>query len=120
MKRLLPLVLALTILTDNAKAQDSTDEKFQHLVKTSGYAAAFGTALGVAALSFQESPSKHLKFVAVGASLGFIGGSILGTYIIFSPVFSQTSHSEDFNSLRDDGYDFKLAGLQGEFVIARF
>lgn len=66
----------------------SSEERFQDLFSTAAYACAFGATLGVAALAFQPEPEKHLKFVAIGASLGFIGGSLLGSYVVFSPVFA--------------------------------
>lgn len=83
MKRLI-LVIAMLIST-TSQAQ-STEERFQDVFITAGYATAFGAALGAASLSFFDSPEKHLQFVAIGASLGFIGGSVLGTYIVFSPL----------------------------------
>jgi hypothetical protein len=65
----------------------STQERFQDLFVTAGYGTAFGAAMGAALLSFQSEPDQNLRYVAVGASLGFIGGSILGSYVVFSPVF---------------------------------
>lgn len=81
------LALATVMGSVTAKAQ-SSEERFQDLFSTAGYACAFGATLGAAALAFQPQPEKHLKFIAVGASLGFIGGSLLGSYIVFSPVFA--------------------------------
>lgn len=72
-----------------AQAQ-STEERFQDLFVTAGYATAFGAAVGVALLAWQDDPSANLKMVAVGASLGFLGGSVVGSYIIFSPMLTDT------------------------------
>ncbi len=66
----------------------ATEERFHDLFVTAGYATAFGAALGAAFLSFTPDPASELRYVAVGASLGFIGGSVLGSYIIFSPMIS--------------------------------
>lgn len=68
----------------------STEERFHDLFTTAGYATAFGAALGAAALSFKDRPESHLRYVAVGASLGFIGGSLIGSYVIFSPMVAMT------------------------------
>lgn len=65
----------------------STEEQFQDLFVTAGYSTAFGAALGLALLSFSSDPSSELSTIAVGASLGFIGGSLLGTYMILAPSF---------------------------------
>lgn len=77
----------VSITSGTAQAQ-STEERFQDLFVTAGYCAAFGAALGTAMLAFTENPSENLRYVATGASLGFIGGSIFGTYIIFTPGFT--------------------------------
>lgn len=74
----------VSLFPGSAQAEN-TEQKFQDLFITAGYATAFGAALGAAALSFNGNPERHLRYVAVGASLGFIGGSLLGSYIIFAP-----------------------------------
>lgn len=81
------LVLWAALASPQALAQ-STEERFQDLFKTAGYTTAFGAALGAAMLAFTPNPASQLRYVAVGASLGFIGGSVFGTYIIFSPLLS--------------------------------
>ena len=132
------LILTLTISvlcgSKNAAAQ-STEERFQDLFTTAGYATAFGAALGAAALSFKRYPESHLRYVAVGASMGFIGGSILGSYIIFSPMFSSASSAKTdilspaFASHQKGTLLIKpqfntdkktLTGIAGEMVLARF
>lgn len=84
--------------TQAAQAQ-TVEERFQDLFVTAGYATAFGAAIGTAFLAFHEDPSAHLRYVAVGASLGFLGGSVLGSYIIFSPMISTDDSSASQNSL---------------------
>lgn len=78
--------LFLTTLIPTQLKAEPTEQRFQDLFITAGYATAFGAALGAAALSFSGNPERHLRYVAVGASLGFIGGSLLGSYIIFAPT----------------------------------
>jgi hypothetical protein len=91
---LLALLSWALMKAPNARAE-STEERFHDLFITAGYATAFGAALGAAALSFSSAPEQNLKFVAVGASLGFFGGSALGTYLIFSPMFTDTAAPND-------------------------
>lgn len=82
------LILAMLMkfgISSPANAQ-SSDERFHDLFVTTGYTTALGAALGAAALTFKTHPENHLRFVAVGASLGFIGGTAVGSYMIFSPV----------------------------------
>lgn len=70
----------------------STEEHFHDLFITAGYSTAFGAALGAACIGLSEYPSENLKYIAMGASFGFITGSFLGTYIIFSPMVSFGKH----------------------------
>lgn len=81
------MLIAMAIKPSQALAQ-STEERFHDLFVTAGYSTAFGAALGAAFLSFTEQPSSKLRYVAVGASLGFIGGSLFGSYVVFSPIFA--------------------------------
>jgi hypothetical protein len=97
----LPLLFAMaitTLPTESAQAQN-VEERFQDLFVTAGYATAFGAAIGTAFLAFHEDPSRHLRYVAMGASLGFLGGSILGSYVIFSPMVSENGNDAASNSL---------------------
>ena len=66
----------------------TTEEHFHDLFITAGYSTAFGAALGAAFIGLSEYPEENLKYIAMGASFGFITGSFLGTYIIFSPILS--------------------------------
>ncbi|MCX6129607.1 MAG: hypothetical protein NTX25_11150 [Proteobacteria bacterium] len=112
----------------------TTEEKFQDLFVTAGYATAFGAAFGAALLSFQAKPEQNLRFIAIGASAGFICGSLMGSYIVFSPVFVGGSDKDrqqnplqasNRTGLRivpgfdtDNGY--KLSRLEGQWTFLRF
>lgn len=122
----------LTVNAGSAQAQ-STEERFQDLFVTAGYCAAFGAALGTASLAFHDNPSDNLRYVAMGASLGFIGGSVLGTYIIFSPGLSDTgepnTNSLAMSSVPGRGvvvhpvYDQKthqITSIESGFTFAQF
>lgn len=93
--------LALFLINSKVQAQ-TAEERFQDLFITAGYATAFGAALGAASLAFYEQPEIHLQHIAVGASLGFIGGSVLGGYLIFSPIIGDNNESTT-PSLVDSG-----------------
>ena len=94
-----PLALAAALLTTNAAYAQSTEEKFQDLFVTAGYCTAFGAAVGTAILAWTEDPTANLRYVAMGASLGFLGGSVLGSYIIFSPGLTDNSRQATTSSL---------------------
>lgn len=87
---LIGLIFSLLPLSLNAQVI-STEERFQDLFLSAGYGTAYGAAFGAALLSFQKQPQENLKFVAIGASVGFLTGSLLGSYIILSPSFSDSS-----------------------------
>jgi hypothetical protein len=93
------LLLGLSTLATPASAySQSTEERFQDLFITAGYSTAFGAAMGAALLAFANDPASRLSYVAMGASLGFIGGSLLGTYMIFSPLVVENSHPSSVQS----------------------
>ena len=84
---------ALVGITQRVFGQEtkiSTEDQFHELFITAGYSTAFGAALGAAVLGLQSDPSGKLGYIAVGASLGFIVGSFLGSYIVLAPSFSET------------------------------
>lgn len=117
---LLPLSLSAQVV--------STQERFQDLFTTAGYGTAFGAALGAAILPFQNNPEKNLRLVAIGASVGFIGGSLLGSYIVFTPGFT----GGDGFSLKHQGVgtlaigplldkeNLSMKGIQSIIPIASF
>ncbi len=138
MKSIVPFtalaVLAWSIASSPARAQMvSTEERFQDLFVTAGYGTAFGAAFGAALLSFQPKPDQNLRFIAIGASVGFIGGSLLGSYVIFSPVFTGQTGDKQKNTLMsadkpgirivpdlDPSRGFRLTSLEGQWTMLRF
>lgn len=138
--RALTLILSLGlygILTPAAQAQN-VEERFQDLFVTAGYTTAFGAALGTAALFLNPNidPAANLRFIAMGASLGFIGGSILGGYVIFAPLVTAdpvvvpgSGNLATASPLPERGfvvrptYDTRthtVASLEGGMTLARF
>jgi hypothetical protein len=85
LKRLIG-ILSICSLFPHLASAESTEERFHDIFITAGYATAIGAGLGAASLSFYKHPEEKLKHVAIGASLGFIGGTILGSYIVLAPV----------------------------------
>ena len=118
-----------------AAAEPNMEERFQDLFITAGYCTAFGAAFGTAMLAWTSEPAENLKYVAVGASMGFIGGSILGTYVVFSPLIVDSSrpttdsrpdllasHKSAGISLQPiwDGSKRALTGVAGSVTLATF
>ncbi len=98
----------------------STEEKFQDLFVSAGYGTVYGAALGAALLSFQTKPENNLKLVALGASIGFISGSLLGSYIIISPVL-ETENIESVRSNRLAQSNFtEITGIKGSITLFSF
>lgn len=69
----------------------TTEERFHDLFVTAGYTTAFGAAFGAAILGLRKDSALDLQYIYAGASLGFIGGTLFGSYIIFSPVLTADS-----------------------------
>lgn len=127
-------VLAWSAAPSPARAQMvSTEERFQDLFVSAGYGTAFGAAFGAALLSFQPKPDQNLRFVAIGASVGFIGGSLLGSYVIFTPVFTSDETERQKNNLQaseregvrivpdfDPSRGFRMTSVQGQWTMLKF
>ncbi|MES2746542.1 MAG: hypothetical protein V4655_14005 [Bdellovibrionota bacterium] len=135
MKRALLLsALSLsTFVSGTSHAQMiTTEERFQDLFVTAGYGAAFGAAFGAALLSFQPKPEKNLKYVAIGASVGFITGSLMGTYMIFTPVVANFDDAQTYALDSSEKADLRIspifdpskgnqfAGVTGQWTMLRF
>ena len=131
-KTLGALALSLALAYSGTVQAQSTEERFHDLFITAGYSTAFGAALGAAFLSFTADPASKLRYVAVGASIGFIGGSAFGSYIVFSPMFVENSETTPDMLLSDNRradfsirptYDTdakSISGLAGSWRIAEF
>ncbi len=93
--KVLTLVLTFIITPwQHALAEPSaTEERFQDLFITAGYSTALGAGFGTALLAFTPNPSENLRYIAIGASIGFISGTALGTYLIFSPIVASSNYS---------------------------
>ena len=124
-----PFTLALAGLlnlapADPALAQMSkTQEKFQDLFATAGYGTAFGAAMGAATLPFQKHPERKLRSVAVGASIGFIAGSIVGGYMIFGQPSYAQQHSPAASKFVIQPImspNLKIEGIEGFMTLAEF
>lgn len=94
LKPFLFATLLLTCFPSKGYSKVATEEQFHELFITAGYSTAFGAALGAAFLGLANNPSGKLHYVAVGASLGFIGGSLIGSYLLISPILGSNSPSE--------------------------
>lgn len=93
-KNLSLFAAVIALAAPQARAASSTEEKFQDLFVTAGYCTGYGAAVGAAILALQENPQEKLQYIAMGASLGFLGGTVLGSYIVFSPGFTDNAHGD--------------------------
>lgn len=104
------LFLLVYLVPQHAAASELTispEERFQDLFVTAGYSTAFGAALGAAFIGLSPKPAGKLRYLAMGASLGFIAGSVLGTYFVFAPAFAG-SDERYISELSDDPYTLSL------------
>ncbi len=74
-------------ISTQVRADSEIESNFKDMFVTAGYSAAAGAAVGAALLTFQEEPLRHLKFMSVGASLGFLGGMSVGSWMVIAPIF---------------------------------
>lgn len=130
-----------TNLTVFAQARATTTESaFKDVFLTAGYSAVLGAGIGAALLGLSEKPSGKLRYIAIGASIGFLSGTFLGTcFVIYPTVSSGSSSRLTLNSeykdqqeggkakpydlvLRPvlDGQSGKIKTLEADWLIARF
>ena len=132
--RVIILICGLQLSQPLMAGSSSLEEKFQDIFVTAGYSTAMGAAIGAALLSFQENPSSHLRYVAIGASVGFIGGSALGTFFAVSPSVRFTNDSQPqaivaiprhkerqvIRSPVIDAHSLQVSAVQTGLVLGRF
>lgn len=111
---LLSSCLSAPLAQADTQTKYATEQRFQELFITAGYSTAFGAALGAAALGLSEQPREKLQYVAMGASVGFILGSAIGTYVIITPMFSY--ESPRYGAVSPP----KLTSVQAQWLLAEF
>ena len=89
--------------TNSSTSGFGSEDTFREVFYTAGYSAAFGAALGAALLPFFPSPSlSSLRYVAGGASIGFI----LGSGFAFSQIAQRGQGVQQNDSSEEDyGYE---------------
>ena len=101
------LVSFFLSLTTTAKAEVGVDpHKMHDLIVIAGYSTALGAAVGAAMLAFTEKPSKNFSYLYRGAAIGFLGGAVIGSYVVFSPLlmpepYAPTNAAEHLNYIPD-------------------
>ena len=96
-----------------------TSNRFQHVFTTAAYSAALGGAIGTAVLAFTPKPAENLKFVAIGASVGFLSGILLGGYLAFVPSFKKKPAGAALSYNSSLGGQIRTNTLTVEAIIDR-
>jgi hypothetical protein len=85
------LVFFVVLQPSAVQADSELEGKFQDMFVTAGYSAAAGATIGAALLTFQDSPMKKLNFISIGASVGFLSGTAIGSWIALAPIFVENN-----------------------------
>lgn len=134
---ILALTAAISLNPSRAVAASMTlEQKYQDVFVSAGYATALGAGVGAALLAFKEDPTDHLRYVAIGASVGFFAGTAFGTYMVVAPSFSDETSPRDNQTPNyaaggaQEGQvivqpvvstkDWTLSGVEAGMVVARF
>lgn len=94
------IILSLLLHSQAFAQNQHAEDTFREVFVTAGLSAAFGAAAGAALLPFfPESPMDNLRFVAGGASLGFLGGSVFAFYNLsqrgtYTPAYPARQNDE--------------------------
>ena len=81
------VLLSIGLMCAVSGRAESSDERFRSLLVTTGYSTLIGTMFGAAILPFTDRPMDNLRYIAQGAAIGFLGGALIGSVLIFSPLF---------------------------------
>lgn len=92
-------VFALAGLLSVESRAETTDERFRDLLLTAGYSTAIGAALGTALLTFTDKPSENLGYIARGAAIGFLAGALVGSVLVFTPLFVEEPFYSDSTAI---------------------
>ena len=77
------LVLFLSFPVYGIDEDSKMNSNFEKVFTVAGYTTLIGAGVGTAALVFSDNPSENARYVAVGASVGFVAGCLLGATLWF-------------------------------------
>lgn len=92
-----------------------TADRFHQIFTTAAYSTALGGAIGTAALVFTPKPAENLRFIAFGASIGFLSGILLGGYLAFVPSFGAKSKASYGGRGGNVAFDPDITTIQTHF-----
>ena len=75
-------------------------ERLRDLLMISAYSTAIGAAFGTALLAFTENPGNNLHYVSRGAAIGFLSGAVVGSFLVFSPLFIEEPWSHNSSPMQ--------------------
>lgn len=144
MRHVFNLLISLfifTSLTAFAQARaTSTESAFKDVFLTAGYSTILGAGIGAAVLGLSEKPAGKLRYVAIGASIGFLTGTFLGTCFAIYPTVSSGPSSRVGLQIEDqrlqenekgmpvdlalrptfDGKNGTIRSIEADWLIAKF
>lgn len=118
---LIALIVATNVTyTPNAYGDVATEEKFETVFTSAGYSAALGAGIGLALLAFSADPKEKLHYVTSGAAVGFLGGTVLGGYMVLVPDSGSPIDRIDPNKKATDTGAVLPRGLRLDWTVAQF
>lgn len=103
-----------------AHAGVDTDEKFETVFTSAGYSTALGAGIGAALLAFTANPKEKFHYITTGASVGFLGGTALGGYLV---LVVDSGHGRDRLDPRQKAVGLTPRGQNGlrlDWTLAQF
>lgn len=103
-----------------AHASVDTDEKFETVFTSAGYSTALGAGIGAALLAFTANPKEKFHYITTGASVGFLGGTALGGYLV---LVVDSGHGRDRLDPRQKAVELTPRGRNGlrlDWTLAQF
>lgn len=95
-RAILALLSCILFSPQNANSQ-SLEERIHDVFITAGYSTVIGACAGATMASMAEESTSNFRLIAAGASIGFFGGTLFGSYVVFSPLIAQNPQKEHMN-----------------------
>jgi hypothetical protein len=116
---ILSLAIYYFCTSSTVYSQPLTKQSFHNIFTTAGYSSALCAAMGAAILGLSKNPSDNLNYITMGASIGFIGGVALGTFMNISTSIEATSLGQNYQGVKPGASEYRfplpIGGLKLNF-----
>ena len=120
-RKLRCIIIALgmyyTCISTSGFAKSLDKQSFHNIFTVAGYSSALCAGVGAAIIGLSKQPSEHFNYITIGASVGFIGGVALGTFMNITTSVETTTLGQSYQGPGDSEYSLWPQGVQLNFTL---